>query len=915
MDVDIPPAASTSSTASDPRRNQGLQRVQAKPPPPPRLTMPSNAPSAPSYTPSTPSALPSQPTSPRLAHSQSLRTEGISNNLIALANGSKGPKGQDAVTTDANSFIQALFKLTELQFETLSQRKEVQQRIQNRSQNQCIADFGDRYKSDFITTVPYHNQMQKKEKKKDNETKRLEELLHQHDKDLKNQHLEFYTHFANHQGLFAPSCVTNSPRSGNTGLSQLENKKIDELEAEVKGLKEAKEAISQLQSQKHRISQLEAQVKELKASQQAPPSVQTEKNRISQLEAQVKELQTSNPVTPGTQSERNFFSKMEKSLNDHKVYTKKEIEKTHSSFKMHSEKIQIFQDHKHGIETWKQSIEEGTVSLPLAVMPQDLSNLARDVKEAQLKANEAYARATSLHEKIPQMLQNFETSLSTHSQHYNQLESLLDEMSSVKFPHFEERLGRLEQYHHACLSNAADIRRLRASIDESNNAYGSLKSQIDNRHGEHVNEQLGSSTNVPQSLLHKVDCIQVAIHSLERRYNNINTEDLYKKIARAVMETSFYQAIKDVQTFKSTVSNEIQFLNARMEQLDAPAISREITGKVNDSINHQFADFKRAQESQSESLTKQLEDLHELKSKLHAQSTAFEQFVEDYDYDKLKLSENNGEISEERSVELDKINQEFNERIKSQDSRFQELQSSVKTWTERLAALEPVEQIQRKLDALGSAEDIESLRKQMQEKHDFVERMQALNDDITNLFGELDSLRKVTAKGTSKPPSVNPVVGGLLTGTGNTSDRIGPSSSLPVPGDRPHVRSPLREIHASETTTEGPSDLTSSMNAPPNVERNSTEISASGKRDKSQPGSLEVTDGEASNPGLQIKGLSNSTPKSSKKRRRHATIIISDDEMQTPGSSRNSTSPPPSSVRISKKLKKAKKKEARAKAK
>ncbi|KAJ5093124.1 hypothetical protein N7456_008985 [Penicillium angulare] len=918
MDGDIPPSASTSSTASDPRLQQGPQRAQATPQPPPRLSVPPNISSAPSYTPSTPSALLSQPASPHPAQAQISQTDGISNNSISLANGSQGPNGQDAVSINANAFMQALSKLTELQFETLSQRKEVQQRIQNRSQNQCIADFGDRYKSDFIATVPYHNQMKRKEKKRDNETKRLEELLHKHDKDLKDQHREFSTHFANIQGLLAPSCATHPPRSGPTGLSQLESKKIADLEAEVKSLKEAKEAISQLKSEKHRISQLEAQVKELQTSRQVTPSAQTEKDRISQLEAQVKELQNSSPVAPGAQPEKKFISKMEKLFNDHQMYTQKEIEKTHSSFRMHSEKIQVFQDHKHGIETWKESIEDGKVSLPLAAMPQEISTLPQAVKETQLKATQAYGTATSLHEQIPPMLNNFEISLSTHAQNYNQLKSTVDEISSVKFPFFEDRLRRLEQYHAASQNNAVEIRKLKAGIDESKNAYESLKIQINNRPGEYANEQLGSSANVSQSLLQRIESIQVAIHSLERRYNNINTEELYKKIARAVMETPVSETRKDVQTLKSTVGIEIQSLNARMEQLDATAIAHEITGKVNDSIKDQLASFKQAQESQSDSLTEQLEDLHALKGELHSQQTAFGQFVEDYNEDKSKLSENDGEVSEERSVALAKINREFNERIKSQDSRFQKLQSSVQRWTERLAALEPVEQIPKKLNALGSAEDIESLRKQMQEKDDFVERMQALNDDITSLSVELDSIRKIAAKSAPTPSSVKPVSSGLLPVTGNTSDRISPSSVIPTRGDRPRLESPLRETHVSKTTAKSSSGIlaaNSSMSAPSNVERKSTGLGPSAQRDKSQSVSLDVTDSEASVAGLQIKGHSSSTPNPSKKRRRPTTVVISDDEMQTPGSSRNSKSPPPLSARSSKKLKKAKKKEARVKAK
>ncbi|KAJ6028208.1 hypothetical protein N7540_003784 [Penicillium herquei] len=598
------------------------------------------------------------------------------------------------------------------------------------------------------------------------------------------------------------------------------------------------------------------------------------------------------PPAPSSEYDKERIDKMAIEIEE----LKKTSDITVNSVKYYQGRIQRLNTDADEFQSWRHNLETGVLQLPLQTMPEAISNLPQDVKEAQAKADEAHKLATRANRE------NFSV-----TQKVNDLETTVSQSPRPDFNAIAAQRSSLENLNALSESHTTQIGELKIRVD---NAIKGLPN-VDQPSAQLANEgrrvvpqapndselmktwatrfqgietmqvQLDSKTNVALEQLrrllqqegrwnHTSDLLdkslrllkscEVGVRSLEKRYDNINTGDLVKQMSRFIMETysSVPELKEEIHAYKTQLSNEIQILQNRTNTVDAPSISDESMKKVEDLIKIQLSPLVEEQTSQSESITRQLRDLHELQGRFESHSTAFQLLI-DEDISRL------GNKGEKLSADIQLLTESWQSKLGDITGQFETLKSSVEDlpgWIDKIKVLEPVDRIPQLLDTLGSVDDVKEIRNILQEKNNAVSSLEKLNDMIADLFLELGEIRKMIEQNSvlrqSRRSSPTPVTTGQLDG----AERISTDSHI-IPRDEPVYSPAVPDGESSVPTASVPvTSVRANLVSSAPISGNST---------------------PSLNTGLKVRGHAEKSHSKSKKRRRLA--LDSDNESQASASS------------------------------
>ncbi|KAJ5716838.1 hypothetical protein N7488_002484 [Penicillium malachiteum] len=749
--------------------------------------------------------------SPNTSHVPSLQSKSTSDAISENERPTKDIESQNAAPVEENDLMKALFQFTETQFKVLSEQGE-----KKRLESAAALHERDIERVKKTNAFPATVSMFKWAKeKRDNEIEKLDTSLKEHQAVCKQLMAQISQ---NGNFRFSPaSPIPSSKALAPAPSSEYDKETIEKLEAELKGLKEI--------------------------SDRTVNSVEHYHKRIQRLNTDTDEFQF-----------------------------------------------------------WRHNIETGVIQLPLQTMPEAISNLPREVKETQAKANEAHTIATQANEdnlSVTQRVISLENTVSQSprpdSNAIAELRSSLENLNAHSDKNTTE-IGELKIRVNEAIKGRPNVDQLRvqlaneachvvpqASNHTPNHAFNDselMKAWAARFQSfEQKQAQLESNTHVALEQLnrlmqqegrwnHTSDLLdtslrllkscEVGVRSLEKRYENINTGDLVKQMSRFIMETysTVPQLKEEILAYKTQLSNEIQMLQDRTNTLAASSISDELMKKAEDLIKLQLSPLAEEQSSQSQSITKQLRDLHELQGKFDSHSTAFQVLI-DEDISRL------GNKAEKLSADIQLLTESWQSKLGDLTGQFETLKASLEDvpgWIEKMKVLEPVDRIPRILDTLGSVEDVNA-------------RLATINEMSEEWFRELGEIRRMIEQNPvlrqSRRSSPTP---GHLDG----AEKV-PVESHDTPRDEPVHSAPALDGESSASVVSAPARSTPILSGP--ISRNFTPdltsgLKVRGRAEKSHSKSKKRrrTEDESSS---QASSLQNATPTSFKKRSKQCNMMHS----------------------------------------
>ncbi|KAJ5727616.1 hypothetical protein N7493_005436 [Penicillium malachiteum] len=658
--------------------------------------------------------------SPNTSRVPSLRSKSTSDAIPENERPTMEIEGQNAASVEGSDLMKALFQFTETQFKVLSEQEE-----KKRLESAAALHERDIERIEKTNAFPATISMFKWAKeKRDTEIEKLDTSLREHQAVCK-QLMAQISKNANF-GSSPASPIPSSKALPPAPSSEYDKEKIDKLAAELQGLKE---------------------------------------------------------------------------ISDRTVNSVEHYHKTIKRLNTDTDEFQF----------WRHNIETGVLQLPLQTMPEAISNLPREVKETQAKANEAHTIATKANEENFSVTQKVNALENTVSQLITEQRSSLENLKARSESNTGE-IGELQIRVDDAIKGWPNVDQLRAQLanegrivvpqtpnQASNQApnyapshalndselmkawaarfqsFEQTQAQLDSKTCvaiEHVRRLLqqegrwNHTSDLLDKSLRLLKSCEVGVRSLEKRYENINTGDLVKQMSRFIMETysTVPQLKEEIIAYKTQLSNEIQILQDRTNTVDASSISDESMKKVEDLIKLQLSPLAEEQSSQSQSITKQLRDLHELQGKFDSHSTAFQLLI-DEDISRL------GNKGEKLSADIQLLTESWQSKLADLTGQFETLKASlgdVPGWVEKMKVLEPVDRIPQILDTLGSVDDVNEMRNILQEKNNAVSSLEQLNEMSADLFGELGEIRRMIEQNAvlrqSRRSSPTPVTTGQLDG-------------------------------------------------------------------------------------------------------------------------------------------------------
>ncbi|KAJ5634837.1 hypothetical protein N7528_002679 [Penicillium herquei] len=610
------------------------------------------------------------------------------------------------------------------------------------------------------------------------------------------------------------------------------------------------------------------------------------------------------PPTPSSEYDKEKIEKLEAELKGLKEIS----DRTVNSVEHYHKRIQRLNTDTDEFQFWRHNIETGVIQLPLETMSEAISNLPREVKESQAKANEAHTIATKANEDnliLTQRVISLENTVS-QSPHPDS-NAIAEQRSSLENlkAHSDKNtteIGELKIRVNEAIKGWPNVDQLRVQLaNEARHVVPQASNQAPNHTSnnafndselmkawaarfqsfEQRQAQLESNTHVALEQLkrlmqqevrwnHTSDLLdtslrllkscEVGVRSLEKRYENINTGDLVKQMSRFIMETysTVPQLKEEILAYKTQLSNEIQMLQDQTNTANASSISDESMKKIEDLIKLQLSPLAEEQSSQSRSITKQLRDLHELQGKFDSHSTAFQVLI-DEDISRL------GNKGEKISADIQLLTESWQSKLGDLTGQFETFKASladVPGWIEKMKVLEPVDRIPRMLDTLGSVEDTNA-------------RLAAMNEMSEEWFRELDRISRMIEQNPvlrqSRRSSPTPVTTGQLDG----ADQM-PVESVNAPRDEPVHSPPALDVESSVPAVSAPA-------------ASAAVTSARANPVPSGPISRNLTPDLTS--GLKVRGHAEQSHSKSKKRRRMAWAMSSDDESGSPAPSLQNSTP------------------------
>lgn len=337
-----------------------------------------------------------------------------------------------------------------------------------------------------------------------------------------------------------------------------------------------------------------------------PATLISEKARIDKLEKELAELKaaTTQPQKPGTSPQWPA-----------------------AEFDTLRESVQSQRSELACLKTWKELIDRRKMKFPLEAMPEVLSNLPQDLKVMQTKTEEANTKMTSVEAQLSKMTQEINSLKSSTPQPHPSDPENVKRLVDLHLPlHLSRLLPSLAENMKQIISSQPDqsktdmadngahkiildrVSRLEAARRTQEAALESRLNQIatersgsspqgmnqdssivqlrekaekiERAHNQingailHLKAQEDRWNNTADSLDKAIEQFQVCrtgLLSLEKRYCNINTQDMVKQMATGIMQSysSVPKLLEEMQAVKHQVAVDIRILNDRIEGLPA----------------------------------------------------------------------------------------------------------------------------------------------------------------------------------------------------------------------------------------------------------------------------------------------------------------------------------------------------------
>lgn len=384
------------------------------------------------------------------------------------------------------------------------------------------------------------------------------------------------------------------------------------------------------------------------------------------------------------------------------------IKKVQSSVSSQSKSNSVFGSKIHALEQWKKEVEDGQAKLLPQSAPGTSDSMRPDINEVLERADEAIrkvqgemstmrteletfkadngSRQKSPHagqiadvairlSKVEQHLlewQNMENQTrenvnalrilraehdAVHGAHRKQTDQLQREVGQVKSETatFSDKITNLESRAEALSdSKMAELNKTVQTVESqqrtSREQLGKLLIQapalID------TSDKLQNCLKDTQALSQRMgkcetlsETLHIGVRSLETRYNNINTEDLVRRMAHAMHEMypSMQSLLNQLEFFKEQLNSlrdqftkEIESLKTATHNADPTSITSALE-QVQDT-SKQFSVLQNTQIAQAEDIVRNLEEIKDLSHRFERHSDALEELGEKFS-DATELSE------------------------------------------------------------------------------------------------------------------------------------------------------------------------------------------------------------------------------------------------------------------------------------
>ncbi|KAJ5761052.1 hypothetical protein N7520_008208 [Penicillium odoratum] len=587
----------------------------------------------------------------------------------------------------------------------------------------------------------------------------------------------------------------------------------------------------------------------------AQPS-RVEIERINELEVEVNKLKQATSVA---QPSVNFPAQIQNSVVEYST----RISRILKSSGEQKKDIDGLRKEIGEIKDWRKGLDNGDTKLPLKSMPEAWESLPDNLKELEMKANEAHRKATQAAGEVTTVKENLDKSATPpNGSTLLSTNSVQESALQVRLELVEQRFSMIESIESATRSNEADIGLLKSKMDSTK--FASLESAIKSNETEinvlkykltntetmaiNLSKRFGNFQNEKADILRQIDIsrqeaatyqkanggpdkwadriaaletaysrldarmkelvvdaaaeahavvlepwvkrlesFQVALRSIEMRYDNFNTEGLVKQMSHALFEMygSHLRALEDrtkklesssmpdemLAKLENVIQSELPNVESRVDKLecssmpdnmlaksddsiksqirpveerinkldaDVTSLSERILVKVEAFVKDQLAPLQQVQGSHSESISKQLRDVNELQESSNSLSTAFQELADDHSDDVMKLTDQSNQLSAELKTLAETLDPRFaslTEQIQILKVSLEELQ----TWATEWKELDPLKDIPKIRRTFGLPEEIVSLRSQLRdEQGDFAKD---INDAMKTFAAEVVRIR------------------------------------------------------------------------------------------------------------------------------------------------------------------------------
>lgn len=494
------------------------------------------------------------------------------------------------------------------------------------------------------------------------------------------------------------------------------------------------------------------------------------------------------------------------------------IKKVQSSVSSQSKSNSVFGSKIHALEQWKKEVEDGQAKLLPQSAPETSDSMRPDIKEALERADEAIRKVqgemstmrTELEtfkadndsrqkspyaeqtpdvairlSKVEQHLvewQNMENQMkenvnalrvlraehdTVHGAHRKQIDQLQREVGQVKSETatFSEKITNLGSRPEVI--NDGKVAELNKTVQAVENQQRTLREQLGKLliHAPALIDTSGKLQNcleATQALSQRMgkcetlsETLHIGIRSLETRYNNINTEDLVRRMAHAMHEMypSMQSQLKQLESFKEQLNSlrdqftkEIESLKTATHNADPTSITSALE-QVQDT-SKQFSVLQNTQRAQAEDIVRNLEEIKDLSNRFERHSDALEELGETFS-DATELSEQVQALGPRLDDVETRLQRQASESGAIKE-RFEDFQTRLEELQE-IASTEHFKEFQAKLGELqenSSRENMTRICEQVQRQRDegFAIQIQEFNTNAAWVLSKLSGIQRTNTE-------------------------------------------------------------------------------------------------------------------------------------------------------------------------